>query len=128
MEFKQNILDTLNGFNEFILELKDKKKKLKSELSRVDGKTNDLLHYIEGVCDVRLHPMQVYKELSDTLKERRQIKDEFEIVQSILDHQQFANTQTVNKIIKKVEGIPKHYNNRHYSKDFKEIKESKEVE
>ena len=126
MKFKQEILDTLKEFNGFISGLQSKKDKLKKELSRIDGKKNDLLHYIEGVCDGKAHPMRIYKALSDTLRERREIKDEYEIVQSILDHGQFANIGTVNKIIKKVEGIPKHYNNRHYSKDFDELKESKE--
>ena len=128
MEFKQEILDTLKEFNEFILGLKEKMIELNGELSRIDGKTNDLLHYVEGVCDVKVHPMQVYKGLAETLGERRRIKDEFEIVRSILDHVHFANTKTVDKIIKKVEGIPKHYNNRYYSNDFRELKDKGDVE
>ena len=131
METKQKILDTLGSFGEFILELKVRKDKVNSELSRLDGKVNDLLHYMEGVCDdkTKLHPMAVSSELTTVLQERRVIKDEYEILQSVLSYGQIINVKTINKMIAKVKGAPKHYNMRSYSKDFRELKENKgEVE
>ena len=131
MEAKQKILNTLENFGEFILELKDRKDKINSELSRLDGKVNDLLHYMEGVCEegVKVHPMTISSELTTVLQERRVIKDEYEILQSVLSYGQIINVKTINKMITKVKGAPKHYNMRSYSKDFRELKENKsEVE
>ena len=125
MEFKQEILNTLLEIKEFSKKLQSRKDKLKIELSRIDGKKNDLLHLIEGVCDSDVHFTKIYKELKEVLVDRRAIKDEYEVLQAVMDSP-VVSQSSMNKVIKKVEGAPKHYNNRHYSKTFKELKENKE--
>ena len=127
LESKQEILNTLLEFKKFGQKLQSRKDILKNELSKVDGKKNDLLHLIEGVCDSDVHFTKIYKELKEVLVDRRAIKDEYEVLQAVIDSPVISQS-LMNKVIKKVEGAPKHYNNRHYSKTFKELvdKESKE--
>ena len=125
LESKQKILDTLVEFKKFGQRLQSRKGELRIELSKLDGKKNDLLHLIEGVCDSDVHFTKIYKELKEVLIDRRIIKNEYEVLQAVIDSPVISQS-LMNKVIKKVEGAPKYYNNRHYSKNFKELKENKE--
>lgn len=124
LESKQKILDTLVEFKKFGQRLQSRKGELRIELSKVDGKKNDLLHLIEGVCNSDIHFTKIYKELKEVLIDRRIIKDEYEVLQAVTDSSVISQS-LMNKVIKRVEGAPKHYNNRYYSKGFKELKEDK---
>lgn len=126
MEIKQEILNTLIEFNGFIKELKSSKISLYNELSRLDGRRNDLLHYIEGIDtfdDVRVHPMKIYKELSIVSKERRVVKNNIAIMASAVAN---FNLKNISKTITNIEGLPKKYGMRHYSKNFKELLDNRE--
>ena len=125
-EFKQEILDTLGDFKAFGQRVQSRKDILRRELSKIDGKKNDLLHLIEGVCDSSVHFTRIYRELKEILIERRSIKDEYEVLQALVDSPVISQA-AMNKVIKRVEGAPKHYTNRHYSNNFKElVKENRE--
>ena len=127
MEIKQEILNTLMEFNKFIKKLKKSAKELGVELSRLDCKRNDLLHYIEGIFeDVKIHPMKVYKELKSVSMERRDIKNQLEIIHDVLSNNALGNYKTIAKTIEKINGLPKKYHMRYYSKDFKELFDDKE--
>lgn len=65
-------------------ELRKQKQKLTSDLSIADKKKSDIEHYIEFYSLSASQGYKASKMLKDCLEERRQIKNELEVIENIL--------------------------------------------
>lgn len=65
-------------------ELRKQKQKLTSDLSIADKKKTDIEHYIEFCSLSASQGYKASKMLKDCLEERRQIKNELEVIENIL--------------------------------------------
>lgn len=75
----------LRELNGLAYEVNERKKQLVSELKMVEERQQDILHYIEFCSLNACQGYKIYKQLKDVRRERRQIKNELEVVQFILD-------------------------------------------
>lgn len=80
---------------------------LKIKLNIADKKTIDILHSIELGRDLDLyHGWLLYKQIKENRKERRQIKDEILVLETVIGHVDIAAMQK-KQVKKKIDGLSK---------------------
>ncbi len=87
-EVPQNIqdwIDKLQELNGLVNEAETRRKDLVSKLKDVEGRQQDILHYIEFCSLNACQGYKAYKQLKDIRQERRKIKNELEVIEFILD-------------------------------------------
>lgn len=92
------VQDLLKYMLEFFQTIDDKRNKLNTELSTIDIKQQELLHYIENHSFNAAKSCHIIKQLKKIRYERRQIKNQLEIVNGLKDT--FADKYK-NKFIEK---------------------------
>lgn len=123
-ESKYEIYDKLEALSK---EVKERKKELNSELSRIDKEISDIRHYIEFYPLSASNGYKMAKTLKDHLIKRRGIKNELDVMNRI----QMMSVGQVGSgkgrdIIDKV--LDKRYTPRVLNELFEQPKERKENE
>lgn len=73
----------INSFNDFILDMEERKDKLSRDLSNVDKEITDIQHYIEFGKFNAYQGWLAFSMLQHRLKKRRKIKNEFQVLSQI---------------------------------------------
>lgn len=81
----QDLKDALKELNLVSNKFKYIRNKRLEELSQVDLEVSDIYHYIETGGYNAAQASKVFKLLRQTLSRRRDIKDEFELIQALSD-------------------------------------------
>ena len=81
----QDLKDALKELNLVSNKFKHIRNKRLEELSQVDLEVSDIYHYIETGGYNAAQASKVFKLLRQTLSRRRDIKDEFELIQALSD-------------------------------------------
>ena len=81
----QDLKDALKELNLISNKFKHIRNKRLEELSQVDLEVSDIYHYIETGGYNAAQASKVFKLLRQTLSRRRDIKDEFELIQALSD-------------------------------------------
>ena len=134
IENMQQALDLLKNIKEFFYNIDETEKKLNTELYNKEGERDDLLHEIELSKLNAIERMQTYSRLETVLKERRNIKDKLDLINTIKPYASkfitkgiCAETETT---IKNIETLKNNQENRQYTpriiKDLKCAKKKKE--
>lgn len=118
------------------MNLDETEKRLNTELYNKEGERDDLLHEIELSKLNAIERMQTYSRLETVLKERRNIKDKLDLINTIKPYASkfitkgiCAETETT---IKNIETLKNNQENRQYTpriiKDLKCAKKKGEKE
>lgn len=102
----------LQDLNEALKELiaisnkfQDIKNKKLEELSQIDLEISDIYHYIETGRYDAIQSSKVFKLLRQTLSRRRDIKDEFELIQALSDSLSISTKKISSKFKSKSNNI-----------------------
>ena len=136
IEDMKETLDLLGNIKYFFLNLDETEKRLNTELYNKEGERDDLLHEIELSKLNAIERMQTYSRLETVLKERRNIKDKLDLINTIKPYASkfitkgiCAETETT---IKNIETLKSNQENRQYTpriiKDLKCAKKKGEKE
>lgn len=136
IEDMKETLDLLGNIKYFFLNLDETEKRLNTELYNKEGERDDLLHEIELSKLNAIERMQTYSRLETVLKERRNIKDKLDLINTIKPYASkfitkgiCAETETT---IKNIETLKNNQENRQYTpriiKDLKCAKKKGEKE
>ena len=103
----QDLKDALKELNLVSNKFKHIRNKRLEELSQVDLEVSDIYHYIEIGGYNAAQASKVFKLLRQTLSRRRDIKDEFELIQALSDSlsasaKTFPLNQSQNRTILKI--------------------------
>lgn len=91
----QDLKDALKELNSVSNKFQHIRNKRLEELSQVDLEISDIYHYIETGGYNAAQASKVFKLLRQTLSRRRDIKDEFELIQALSDAVS-ANTEKIS--------------------------------
>ena len=136
IENMQQTLELLGNIKDFFFNIEETEKKLNTELYNKEGERDDLLHEIELSKLNAIERMQTYSRLETVLKERRNIKDKLDLINTIKPYASkfitkgiCAETETT---IKNIETLKNNQENRQYTpriiKDLKCAKKKGEKE
>jgi hypothetical protein len=95
----------ISVLSEAAAKLNVRHQELSEQQSKFDGQVSDIVHYIEfntgklNACD----GYKAYKLLQDTLVERRKVKDELQIIQTVRDRMNAEDIANVEQKIKELE-------------------------
>lgn len=103
------MVEYLEVLNRIVNDNKNKKEKLCNKLSNLDLRREDILHYIEFGSYNAVEGWKLIKALKETSKERRIVKDNLQVVDSILG---LVNEIKLDKTIKRLNENSKTYTYR----------------
>lgn len=107
-----NVRVELESLEETIKKMWDRKNALSGQIGRADKEINDLYHYIEFSDLNASQGYKAYKMLHDCLTRRRELKDEFRLLEIVMNDSGL-NMKNVNHAKKKISKEEvKHYNPR----------------
>ena len=122
-----SLVDKIVKVNELLNEIDDYGNSLETKLSIVNGKIQDLLHYIENNRINILWCYSVLKQIKNLREERRKIKNDIELFAKYNDNRSKLLARNGRKylegeMIKKEKSLQTEYKNRQYSdEDIQEI-------
>jgi len=122
-----SLVDKVVKVNELLNEIDDYGNSLEVKLSVVNGKIQDLLHYIENNKINVLWCYSVIRQIKNLREERRKIKNDIELFAKYNDNRAKLLAKNGRKylegeMIKKEKSLQTDYKNRQYSdEDIQEI-------
>ena len=99
----KEVIDKLNKIDEY-------NSTLSSELSSLDNKQQDLLHYIENNKINILWCYRMIKEIKSVREKRRKVKNDMDV---LIKYRQFL----LSELFKKEKSLGKKYNNKKYTEE-----------
>ena len=112
-------INLLKDIKKFFFEIEEVEKKLNNELYQKEGERDDLLHEIELSKLNAIEIMSVYKKLENVLKERREIKDKIDLINTIKPYTGKFITKGIcaetDATIKNIETLKNNQENRQYT-------------
>lgn len=121
MNIKENLIDIIGQLD--LLEVQHGGDF--NRLSILDKKVVDLTHFIEGGVDTpNIHPMKLFSELKNVLKERRLVKNNIDMWEALMRKGGNLKLKNEREVLSgRLNKLPTTYHNRFYSSDFNELKE-----
>lgn len=109
------MIEHIKSVREVFVDTPKRHKLLTEQLKTVDDETQDLLHVLElGKLDA-IKTGEVAKRLKKVQKERRQIKDDLEVMEEVVGFAKGrVNENTISKLIGDVRKIEKRKKTRKY--------------
>lgn len=92
-------MDYIRDFNKYCQHIDKRYKELTEEMSKVDQEQDDILHFLELDTYDAVTMMKVTKRLKEVRARRREIKNEFTMVQAV--HSRIGKPTLTNTVPKK---------------------------